>query len=472
MKFKNWGVFGILVLLMQSGYSQLAESFNTRQGIKANQIKAYLHNNCWLLNQFEVVPAVKHAAVKGNGVLVSTSPSGASLQTPFLNITDPFRVSFSFRYQSNFYNHAMLKVNLVNEAGEISTLDVVDLPVNGDNDILYDEVFSNTTSGVYKLALSFQQPDDKGMIMLDEFYVTAPLYYEGGGCNTAPLALADVFTGNADRTATGSLSANDRDWSEKKLAAFVIADSKDGKITIHDGLRFSFEPNIGFNGNRTRFSYRVCDSGPGNLCSEETWATIRFEPAVQSLRSGLVDFSGMYLNEGKIKLGWIVSSESESTKYQVERSTDGKNWKLAGELKAKPSTFTEVRYFFEDKVSPNIANKKDLYYRLKQIQNNEVFISRLLVLRVYNTETLKMVSVTPNPVRKDIGMRIDLNEDAFISMKIVNSSGTTQMRRNLKARTGINTYLMDGSSTLIPGVYFLEIIVNSKERMIVSLVKE
>jgi hypothetical protein len=83
-----------------------------------------------------------------------------------------------------------------------------------------------------------------------------------------------------------------------------------------------------------------------------------------------------------------------------------------------------------------------------------------------------MVSVTPNPVRKDIGLRIDLNEDAYISLKIVNSSGTTQMRRNIKARSGMNTYLMDGSSALLPGIYFLEIIVNSKERMIVSLVKE
>ena len=471
MKFKNGGGLGILLLLMQWSHAQLAETFNARQGLKAGQVKAYLHNHCWILNQFEVVPAVKHAAQKGNGVLVSSSPSGANLQTPFLHITDDFRVSFSFRYQSNFYNHAMLKVNLVNEAGEISTLDVVDLPVNGDNDILYDEVFNTASRGAYKLALSFQQPDDKGMIMLDELSVSAPLYYEGS-CNAAPLALADVFTGRADRTAEGSLSANDRDAGDHKLAAYVISNSPDGEIKIHEGLRFSFIPGPGFSGNTTKFSYRICDGGPDNLCSEETWATIRFEPAIQTSGAGLVDFSGMYVSDGKIKLGWIVSSELDATKYLVERSTDGRNWKAAGEIKAKATTSTAVRYFLEDHVSTNTANKKDLYYRLKKIQNNEVFMSRLLVLRVYNTETLKMVSVTPNPVKNDIGMRIDLNEDAFIAMKIIDNAGSTQMRRNIKARAGMNTYLMDGSSTLTPGVYFLEIIVNSKERMIVSLVKE
>jgi hypothetical protein len=83
-----------------------------------------------------------------------------------------------------------------------------------------------------------------------------------------------------------------------------------------------------------------------------------------------------------------------------------------------------------------------------------------------------MVSVTPNPVKNDIGLRIDLNENAMISLKIVNNAGTTQIRRSIKAGAGMNTYLMNGSSTLTPGVYFLEIIVNSKERMIVSLVKE
>ena len=463
-------MLGIFLLLVQVAQAQLVESFNTRPGVKAGQIKSYLHNNCWVLTRFEIVPAAKNASVKGNGVLVSTSPSGASLQTPLLNITQTFTVSFSFRYKSNFYNHAMLKVNLVNAAGEITTLDVIDLPVNGDNDILYEECFQPAAGGIYKLALSFQQPDDKGMIMLDELSVDAPLYYEGG-CNAAPLALEDVFTGNADRTASGSLSANDRDARENKLAAFIIANSPDGKINIHDGLRFSFVPNPGFTGNSTKFSYRVCDAGPGNLCSEETWATIRFEPATTE-QPALLDFSGMYLNEGKIRLGWITSSETAYTKYQIERSTDGTNWKIAGEIKASNATSSAVKYIFEDRVSTNIANKKDLYYRLKQIRNHQAFVSRLLVLRVYNTETLKMVSVTPNPVKNDIGLRIDLNENAMISLKIVNNAGTTQIRRSIKAGAGMNTYLMNGSSTLTPGIYFLEIIVNSKERMIVSLIKE
>ena len=471
MKFKFGGVFGMLVLFMQFSHAQLAETFNARQGIRANQVKAYLHNHCWVLNQFEVVPATKHATQKGNGVLVSSSPSGANLQTPYLNITEDFRVSFSFRYQSNFYNHAMLKVDLVNEAGEVSSLDVVDLPINGDNDIQYDEVFQPISNGPYKLALSFQQPDDKGMILLDELSVSAPLFYEGS-CNAAPLALADVFDGNADRTASGNLAANDRDGDDSNLAAYVINKSPDGEVKIYNGLHFSFTPAPGFTGNSTKFSYRICDGGPGNLCSEETWATIRFEPAINNAGAGLVDFSGMYLQDGKIRLGWIVSSETASTKYIVERSLDGKHWKTAGELKASTTSSTAQKYFLEDHVSTNTAHKKDLYYRLKKIQNNEVFMSRLLVLRVYNTETLKMVSVTPNPVRNDIGMRIDLNEDAYIAMKILNNSGLTQMRRHIKARSGMNTYLMDGSSALTPGVYFLEIIVNSKERMIVSLVKE
>ena len=37
---------------------------------------------------------------------------------------------------------------------------------------------------------------------------------------------------------------------------------------------------------------------------------------------------------------------------------------------------------------------------------------------------------------------------------------------------GINTVMMDGTSQLKPGLYILEVIVNSKERMMVKLVKE
>jgi len=52
---------------------------------------------------------------------------------------------------------------------------------------------------------------------------------------------------------------------------------------------------------------------------------------------------------------------------------------------------------FTDNVGRNTAIKKDLYYRLKLMDlDKKAHYSRILVVRVYNTQSVKMISVTPN----------------------------------------------------------------------------
>ena len=46
------------------------------------------------------------------------------------------------------------------------------------------------------------------------------------------------------------------------------------------------------------------------------------------------------------------------------------------------------------------------------------------------------------------------------------------MKKTVKANSGSNSYLMEGSNRIQKGMYLLEVIINSKERMIVKLIKE
>ena len=56
-------------------------------------------------------------------------------------------------------------------------------------------------------------------------------------------------------------------------------------------------------------------------------------------------------------------------------------------------------------------------------------------------------------------------------MKVTNSKGAEVARKSVKGGTGLNSFTLDGTSSLTPGVYMLEVIVNSSERMITRLVK-
>ena len=57
-------------------------------------------------------------------------------------------------------------------------------------------------------------------------------------------------------------------------------------------------------------------------------------------------------------------------------------------------------------------------------------------------------------------------------MKVINNNGSEVMKKSMKADAGSNSYMLEGTNKLQPGMYVLEVIVNSKERMLVSLLKE
>jgi hypothetical protein len=101
-----------------------------------------------------------------------------------------------------------------------------------------------------------------------------------------------------------------------------------------------------------------------------------------------------------------------------------------------------------------------------------VSLSRLMVLRVYNTPTLTMISVTPNPLKKDLSVNVQLHESSYVSMRLRDESGNTVLSKIVEVDKGVSNLLVEGSHLLKPGLYVLELIVNSKERMLVKLIKE
>ena len=276
----------------------------------------------------------------------------------------------------------------------------------------------------------------------------------------------------ANRNASGYICSNDYDPNGDQLHCYVIGNSAHGNVTINADNSFHFTPNSGFTGNSTSFTYQVCDQGYGPLCSNIATVTINF-PSSGFLPISMIDFKGLYKNNGNVEISWTTNFETNSDKFEIERSLDGTEWKSVGSVKGQGISTIRHSYDFTDNVGRNTANKKDLYYRLKMVDlDNNTSLSRILVVRVYNTQAVKMISVTPNPSKSDIMANIQLNESSIVVMKVITSSGKEMMRKTLKLGAGSNSILMDGSAKLQPGAYMLEVIINSKERMIVKLIKE
>jgi hypothetical protein len=56
-------------------------------------------------------------------------------------------------------------------------------------------------------------------------------------------------------------------------------------------------------------------------------------------------------------------------------------------------------------------------------------------------------------------------------MKVKDEKGNILLKEGQKAEFGANTYTLEGTHNLHPGLYTLEVTINSKERMIMKLAK-
>ena len=470
------------ILVSVGAQAQVNEKFNSRPGVTTAQVKGHLQQHCWIINGFDNNDGWT-PGIEGDGAMVSSTATATTSETIgiYTQILDmPGELTISFRYKISDALPAgasrWIKIYLYSPIDEVNAgapLDSIGIPsstVPG-QEYTYSKKLSPYVSGPYRVFLNYQGNGGETRIAIDSLVIDIPLYYPGG-CNSAPVAVNDNFNGAANHTASGDVTINDSDPEHESFDAYITENSPHGTVVLNTNGTFTFTPNPGFAGNSTTFKYKVCDFGYNPSCSQDATVTIVFSPS-STLPVSLVDFKGLYKDEGDVELSWVTNFEQNSDRFEIERSFDGVKWEVVGVVKTGANSTVRKNYEFIDKVGRNTVSKKDIYYRLKQVDlDSRASLSKILIVRVYNTRSLKMVSVSPNPAKNDIAVNVQLNEDSYIVMKVLNATGAEVLRKSAKAGAGSNSYLMDGSSSLKPGMYVLEVTINSKERMIVKLIKE
>ncbi len=92
-------------------------------------------------------------------------------------------------------------------------------------------------------------------------------------------------------------------------------------------------------------------------------------------------------------LQWATSSETNSDYFEIEQSTNSKNWKKIAEVAAKGES-GELHNYNYTHTTPNAGNN---YYRLKQVDKDRSFAySRIVSLQHNHIDNLSLLY--PNPV--------------------------------------------------------------------------
>ena len=162
------------------------------------------------------------------------------------------------------------------------------------------------------------------------------------------------------------------------------------------------------------------------------------------LAARLKDFYGK-ANKNANTLFWSTASENNSRVFEIEKSTDGLNFKKAGEVPGAGNSTDLRHYRFTDDKLTSAKN----YYRLKQVDNTGRYVLSNIIL-LSNKHEQGAIVVWPNPVR-DIATLL-FEEDIKPNEEFILLSSTGQMAGKyfITGRTG--SIDLSGKAT---GLYLL-----------------
>lgn len=147
-------------------------------------------------------------------------------------------------------------------------------------------------------------------------------------------------------------------------------------------------------------------------------------------------------------LEWVTTAETNSERFEIERSQSGRNWSKSGELKAKGESSEIVNYTFKDTDPENGDN----LYRLKMIDQDQTFtFSRVVSL---NFDIKDKVNLFPSPVSELLTIKVrEWNDVKDVEMFDSNGKLVYESHR----KSGVEPRQQISVKHLAQGVYMVKL---------------
>ncbi len=160
-------------------------------------------------------------------------------------------------------------------------------------------------------------------------------------------------------------------------------------------------------------------------------------------------------NTDYIEVGWIVGSEINLDRYELQRSENGLNFETITTIDAVGATQSEQNYSFKDY---NVGRNKDYYYRYQSVDHDlYTEFSPIVNAKLVGSENFaESILLYPNPTNGSLFMELTLELNSEIGMTIVNSTGQQIESRTIQGYNGNNIFTLNANDWA-SGVYFIQI---------------
>ncbi len=165
-----------------------------------------------------------------------------------------------------------------------------------------------------------------------------------------------------------------------------------------------------------------------------------------------------------VMLQWQTLQENNVARFEIEKSTDGNNFKIIEEALAKGNSTSQTNYWIEDK-APTTIN----YYRIKTIDVDGKTSFSSVVKYVLQNNVKTSIIIFPNPVATNAELFFESKTNGTGNYTIVNTMGTTILTGKVILQKGMNK-ISQNVSGLIAGTYLFLLNVGG-EKVSVKFVK-
>ena len=164
-----------------------------------------------------------------------------------------------------------------------------------------------------------------------------------------------------------------------------------------------------------------------------------------------ISTSSIRQRDESVLVKWVVASEQSITKYEVEKSSDGRNFTGIGQVRATGSPL-EQAYTFTD----SRAGKERIFYRVRAVEMD----GRGQYSNITSVQALQMesaISVYPNPVQdKRVNLQTNLPEGQY-RVRFISASGQVVYQSDIRVLSGRQAQVINLPGHMAAGTYQLQV---------------
>jgi trimeric autotransporter adhesin len=224
------------------------------------------------------------------------------------------------------------------------------------------------------------------------------------------------------------------------------------------------------NGHRYRIKTATTSSNlndPLSTCAiynDIDLLNINVNPSCDVLPTELLSFNAQ-LKNGYTELKWGAKQEKDLLSYEVERSTDGRNFTLITTVAAKGAGIMEENYTAADPVA--VTGK--VTYRLKMISPSGITYSNQLSVTANQGAKFEITNLV-NPFALKLSFQLTVSQKNTVDIFLADVTGRPVWQTKLNVNKGTNAIELIVPNHLQSGNYIL--MISSKEGVINKMIQK